>query len=719
MKKLFTNLAFSMLILMSLQAWAAPINDNCSSATTISVSSSCSNTSGSISGASSQKEYFDVWYKFVATSNSTTINVNGSFDAVVNCYTSCSSNSFASADNTTSGSEILNLNNLTVGATYYISVSHYYSYTPTYSSFTICAQSFTVTNDNCSSATTITSSSVCNNTYGTISGATYQNKNKDVWYKFIAQSAITEIQLSSDFDGIITLYSNCGSVNEIDYADNSYGSSEQLTTTNLVVGQVYYVSVSSYSSTVTYPDFSLCIKSTNPPTNDNCVNAITLTQKNICTTTDGTIANATDQYSNFDVWYKFIANATNAQIEVNADFDAQIKLFSYCGIDTYLDYTDNTSSGKEILKLTDLVIGQTYYISVNNYSTSLTSYPDFTICIKSASPVANDDCVNSQNLVYSSNCTPTNGTIDNATTELKSNDVWYKFVAVNSTQTINVFPEFDAVITLYNQCNSTSITYSDNGGSSEAESLTYNGLIVGSTYYVAVSSYGSSTPTSTSFIICNSDINSSPSNDNCTNAIPLTIKTDCINEKGSIYNATSQVNNFDVWYKFVATSSASDITLAAGFDSKISLFSNCNNLNTSLQFADDYGTGYSEILNANGLTTGSTYYVSVSNYSSSVTSTPIFDICIQGQEALAVDNQEILKSVKVFPTIVENEFNIEILNDLNFTKLTIRDIQGKIVNELNTIDSFNKINASDWLTGMYFVSIYTENAYQTYKVIKN
>ncbi|MEY5048467.1 MAG: hypothetical protein RLZZ175_1826 [Bacteroidota bacterium] len=719
MKKIVKLIVSILLLLSSNSLFAAPVNDNCSSSTTLSVYSYCSPTSGTISGASTQKANQDVWYKFVASASNVNVSVNANFDAEVYCFSSCSNSvSFASVDNSTSGLENLNLTGLSVGSTYYIAVANYYSSTPSNPNFTICAQALVATNDVCTSALTITSGTSCNYVAGTIAGATKQYKNNDVWYKFIAQSATTNIKLSSDFDGVLSLYSACGSSSyELLTVDNSY-SLEQLNLTDLNVGQVYYINVSSYSTIESYTDFNLCVTNQATLVNDNCSSASTLIQSNSCSSTIGTIANATSQYSNFDVWYKFVANSTNAQIQVTADFDAQIRTYSSCGNSTYSLKEDNTSSGTETLYLNDLVIGQTYYFSVNNYNSSVASYPEFTVCVKSSNPPVNDNCSNAINLPYSYSCNGVTSTLENATFQRENNDVWYKFVATKTSHDISVFPNFDAVINLYSGCSNSSFSYSDNSGTGGTEILSYSGLIVGATYYISVSSYGSSIPSDPSFMICNSALNSPPVNDNCVDATTLVIKNTCTKTTGSILNATTQVKNYDVWYQFVATSSTANVSVDSDFDSQIRLYSNCSDLSNILQSVDDHSGGYVETLNLTGLVTGKTYYICVSNYSSSITSTPVFDICIEGQEALAVDNELILKSVKVFPTVVDNELKIEIVNDLNFTKLEIRDLQGRLISSLNTIEPFNTINVSEWTSGLYFVSIYTKDSSQTYKVIK-
>ncbi|SFC55749.1 Fibronectin type III domain-containing protein, partial [Flexibacter flexilis DSM 6793] len=113
----------------------APVNDNCSAATTLTVNAAA--ISGTTVGSSASAAGAgcagtaddDVWYKFVATSAMThrvTVTGTGSFDPVVSVLGGSACGSLGSLQcanaTTAAGEEVIELNGLTAGATYYVLV---------------------------------------------------------------------------------------------------------------------------------------------------------------------------------------------------------------------------------------------------------------------------------------------------------------------------------------------------------------------------------------------------------------------------------------------------------------------------------------------------------------------------------------------------------------------------------------------------------------------
>ncbi|MBI4929822.1 MAG: N-acetylmuramoyl-L-alanine amidase [Bacteroidetes bacterium] len=280
-----------------------------------------------------------------------------------------------------------------------------------------------------------------------------------------------------------------------------------------------------------------------PPTNDNCSAAISLTPNTTCVSTAGTLANATtsglakascDVSSSStlkDVWYKFTATATTHTITLtpSSGLDAVLSLYSACS-GTQLGCSDNGGGpgGVEKIIKTGLTVGTTYYARIYSYGSSMPSTTTFNICVTGTSappPPANDNCANAVSLTPNTSCVVTSGTIANATvsgmtkascdassaSSLK--DVWYKFTATASTQTITLTPSsgLDAVLSLYTTCSGSQLGCSDNGGGpGGTEKINASALTVGNTYYVRIYSYGSSIPTTTTFNICVTSPSSNP-----------------------------------------------------------------------------------------------------------------------------------------------------------------------------------------------------------------
>jgi hypothetical protein len=149
-------------------------------------------------------------------------------------------------------------------------------------------QNFTVgstgpSNDNCSNATQLTSSTSCNFTSGTILNATASGLPKpscdgfsspnmfDVWYRFTAASpneTITVDPSGSIGDPVVSVYNSCNGT-AIGCMDNvGGGGTETLSLTGLTVGNIYDVRVYDYGGvepTGIDAEFSICVTHTATP----------------------------------------------------------------------------------------------------------------------------------------------------------------------------------------------------------------------------------------------------------------------------------------------------------------------------------------------------------------------------------------------------------------------------------------------------------------------
>lgn len=235
----------------------------------------------------------DVWYKFVASSSSHSITVNGSasFDAVFQVFSgncnglvslSCIDNSFSGQ--TESGI----IGGLTSGNTYFIRVYHYYAGSGS-STFTLCLNNppLAPTNNNCSTATSLTVNGGCVDVNGSSFGATQSqpgcvgNANDDVWYTFTATNYTQTIQVtgSATMDAVVEFFNGtCGGLVSSICMDNSFsGGTEVITASGLTPNNIYYFRVYDYYSG-TGSSFSVCVSGTtiisNTQPNDEPCNAI-------------------------------------------------------------------------------------------------------------------------------------------------------------------------------------------------------------------------------------------------------------------------------------------------------------------------------------------------------------------------------------------------------------------------------------------------------------
>ncbi len=146
---------------------------------------------------------------------------------------------------------------------------------------------------------------------------------------------------------------------------------------------------------------------------------------------------------------------------------------------------------------------------------------------------ANDNCANATLLTVGTSCSPTNGTVDQATQSIAAvdcatfvgnanDDVWYRFVATAPSVTIlvEVNETFDAVIDLRSgACNGTNIACMDDFIAGGNETLPATGLTVGTTYRFRVYDYEAGYPTDPTFSVCVYGTPEAPPNDLCEDAV--------------------------------------------------------------------------------------------------------------------------------------------------------------------------------------------------------
>jgi hypothetical protein len=679
---------------------------------------------------------FDVWYKFTAGPSGQKITVKGSsaFDAVIVLMDTCSGTVLDCANNSSAGgTEVLTTTGLTSGTTYFIRIFHNGNALPTTTDFDICvALPFPPpANDNCANATMLTVDSVCNATSGTVAGASQSSAPDscsgfasptalDVWYTFVATDSISVItvQGSLSFDAVVSLRDSC-SGEVIKCADHTVsGGIETIRDSNLVIGNTYYIRVYAYGTAIpSTPDFDICVAlPTPPPLYDNCSGAILLSIDSSCNYISGSVDGATqsdlpDSCGGFaspnayDVWYKFVAGGDDIDIKVkgSSSFDPVIFLKDSCGGNTIACADLTVSGGTETITTTGLglIPGHTYYIRVYDYGNDLPETPTFDICVAlPPPPPANDDCTGAIILVADTVCNATSGSILGATqsgvadscnsiSNSSAYDVWYKFVATttNNIVTVTGSASFDAIVVVKDSCNGSVIACADNTVSGDPETAGCTGLIVGNTYYVRVYPYGSAQPNTLEFTICVSIPPPPPVNDDCANALLLTSDSACTILPGTVLGATQSgvadsCNNFqssaafDVWYKFIATSTNQSVSVkgSASFDAVVILKDGCTG--TTLGCSDETTTGGTETIDSTSLTVGNTYYVRVYDYGSIPPETSDFTICLTDLEPLSSSVASIEKnnSVMVYPNPATNKITI------NLKSITAENAEYKIMN---------------------------------------
>jgi len=417
----------------------APVNDDCSGATVVTSGATCSNTTSNIQYASSggpagacvgstAVNTYDVWFSYVATSTTQTVTLSSLGSNLTAATTYIETLSGACGSLTSLGCQNAStrqtLSGLTIGATYYVRV--YVNTAPTNTTtanwnFNICIQEQPV-NDDCSGAVLLTSAAACSNTAGTLDLATPDaavplgcftaGTYYDVWYRFVATTTIQTVTLSTlgaNFTAPrIQIYGGtCGALVSVGCA-----SATSLLQTGLTVGATYYVRIANFnanpSGTGTVAGFNICITSITPPANNDCSGAVVLTPGTGCTTTSGTLLNASQttglptcgNSSSAEVWYRFVATSNRPVIALSGlgsnltTASPIIQLFSgQCGILTAVACGVSPLNTAVTPGGTGLSINSTYYIRVTtstNTGVPTSGNWGFSICVTDPAGAAVD-----------------------------------------------------------------------------------------------------------------------------------------------------------------------------------------------------------------------------------------------------------------------------------------------------------------------------------------
>ncbi|MFN4255121.1 MAG: MopE-related protein, partial [Saprospiraceae bacterium] len=421
-------------------SWSGPAtfttlitNDDCANATTLSVSTDLTCTTG-ISGTtlgatqstgtaptcSATGINDDVWFSFVATSTSHTVQITGATNTTAaQIYGgTCPALTTIVCGSTSSGTANVTATGLTVGQTYYIRVYTTVTTVGTTSNFTICVLTppTAPANDDCAGASVMAVSSFgscvprfVNTTSATqtatpVPSCTSTGNNDDVWYTFTTNAAgdyrfsysgLTATSGTASTVGFDIYSGDCSSLTPVSGVCNagfgSGGSGFRYAT--LAASTTYYLRlwVGSTSNTGT---FNFCIEEMPALPNNECAGAVAMPAiptNGSCSTVAGTTYGSTESLAgcvgtaNDDVWYSFVATQEAHVIECTGvtggpATDMVFQVFSgSCGSLTSLLCSDPATG-----TVGGLTIGNTYYVRVYTYSSTLTIYADFTLCVKNA-----------------------------------------------------------------------------------------------------------------------------------------------------------------------------------------------------------------------------------------------------------------------------------------------------------------------------------------------
>jgi hypothetical protein len=398
---------------LCLSHYLPPNNNNCSNAisvpinsngfveqkidaTTLGASSSSTPTITTCLGDAND----DVWFKFIAPAERLAINMNtteqlGSTSSNMS-WVLYSGNCSGLTQKYCSDSETDTLPSLIPGNTYYIRAFTFSA--NAYVNFNIALLKIPANPSNltCASATSLTTNYISGTTLNgsdasVIDCYNYGSPNKTIWYSFVATATSHLIEFSDIYkltnNGIglgYRVYSgSCASLTSIKCIISVIYSND--TISGLTIGQTYYVQVMENSYNGGPVMFKIKLSGTAAPANDEASGAITIIQNPTCSNTGGSFVNASqssnpvDPSLTHDVWYKFVAATTTANItyENLGGSAGRVVLYNSTGTTIITDPGVTTTPS-----FSGLTIGNTYMLRV--YSSTLVNIGQdyyFNICV--------------------------------------------------------------------------------------------------------------------------------------------------------------------------------------------------------------------------------------------------------------------------------------------------------------------------------------------------
>lgn len=413
-----------------------PANDDCANAISITVGATCTPTAGNLDGATESLPAAtcsgflatvanDVWYTFVATGTTTVISVTGGGDAttgldpIIELFggTCADLGSLGCLDASLLGATEAPAFATTVGATYYYRIYYWpYATDPATFDFTTCVYtpSPLPANDQCTGATPQSLAAG-----GSVNFAGDNTNATDtellgaatVWHAFTTTEC-TDLALNycgttpAFGNAFLNLWTDCPAT--VAFPSTTFNTTDcpdgnvTIYYTNVPAGTYYYGVLAAEGALGAYTITVAAEACDQPPANDDCAGAIALTVGTFCNNVPFSAASATESLpaaqcsgftgnANDDVWFSFVATSADVTVGATGDddgdgnnqtgYDAVVEAFDACG-GTSLGCVDGTLSGEpEGLELTGLTVGNTYYVRVYNYYTSIPAPNSATVCV--------------------------------------------------------------------------------------------------------------------------------------------------------------------------------------------------------------------------------------------------------------------------------------------------------------------------------------------------
>jgi hypothetical protein len=489
--------------------------------------------------------------------------------------------------------------------------------------------------------------------------------------------------------------------------------------------------------------------------NDNCSGAIpltvgtdftsgALTSTNLNATTDGSLPTCSSDAAD-NVWFTVIVpQSGNLKIKTGQASgslfdDSVLTVYSgNCSALTEIDCNDDDNSGFSSISLSGQTPGTTLYISVWKYDSN-TDNGEFRISAYDPLPPANDNCAQAIPLtvgtdfasgaITSSNAeATTDGSLPSCGPDAVDN-VWFTVVVPQSGNLKIEAQEalgssfYDPILTVYGgTCGSlTEISCSDDIYSP----ILLTGQTPGTTLHISVWKYDSSSNNGEFQISAYDPI--PPANDNCAQAIPLTVGTDFASGAITSSNAEATTDSSlpscdpdatgNVWFTVVVPQSgnlkieAQEASGSSFYDPVLTVYGGtCGSL-TEISCSDDI---YSPIV-LTGQTPGTTLHISVWKYDSFSDNG---EFQISAYDNTALSTHEVTGNIKKIQASPNPFTDILTVSNISEVKsISVVDASGDLVKTIEKPSS--SLQLGDLKEGVYLLILkLNDGTVKTIKTIK-
>jgi len=495
-------------------------NDECTTAVALTVNATCTSpTTGTVLGATQSlapstactgTTAFDVWYSFVATSNSHTINFTPQFAGVIDvrsgaCAATTSVFCATAGANATINS---NVGSLTVGQTYFVRVYTSSATQPaaSASSFTLCVTPGPATpaNDDCAGAINVpvqfgtcvgqvsADNTAATGSTGVPAPTCASYSGGDLWFKVTvpASGSVTVETVPPTAGSPITdtgmsIYSGaCSSLTQISCDDDSSpnGLFSLINVTGRTPGEVLYIRVWEYGNNTTGL-IAVCVT-----TPSNCAAPTGPTATNVTNTTAqlNWIAPAGTPAGTFEIEYGQQGFTPGTGTVVTGLTASTYQLTNLNANTAYCFYVRRNCGTTN---------GSSSYVGPTCFTTPLTA------------PGNDDPC---GAIALNGTNTPLNGSNVGSTTSTQNGinlpacspaaapkDVWFTFTATGTSQVYTFTGNAAGMVRLFTATNCSTGVFTQRAcfgtaANTAVGTVTFANLTVGTQYYVAVSGFASS-----------------------------------------------------------------------------------------------------------------------------------------------------------------------------------------------------------------------------------